>query len=122
MVMPIQRATGPQPTGEQKGEFSWTIPLNAAPSREWLKFFNTPSELAGVCMPSLVSFHQRDMVFAAREDQIKAWVQSIDQWIATANERAAAAEAGRGEILQREQRSLQETKTRLTEADKYRDL
>jgi len=73
MAVPIQRATGPQPIGEQKGEFSWTIPLSATPSREWLKFFNTPSELAGACMPSLVSFHQRDMVFAAREEQIKEW-------------------------------------------------
>ena len=120
--MPIQRATGPQPIGERNGEFSWMILLSATPSREWLKFFNTPSELVGDCMPSLVSFHQRDMVFAAREDQIKAWVRSIDQWIATANERAAAAEAGRGETLERQQRGAAETKTRLTEADKYRDL
>jgi hypothetical protein len=73
-------------------------------------------------MPSLVSFHQRDMVLSAREDQIKTWVQSIDQWIAMANDRAAAAEVGRGEILERELRSMQDTKTRLTEADKYRDL
>ena len=118
----IHRVAGPQPIGERNGEFSWTIPLSATPSREWLKFFNTPSELAGTCMPSLVSFHQRDMVLAAREDQIKTWVQSIDQWIAMANDRAAAAEAGRGEILERELRSIQDTKTRLTEADKYRDL
>jgi len=122
MAVPIQRATGPQPIGEQKGEFSWTIPLSATPSREWLKFFNTPSELAGACMPSLVSFHQRDMVFAAREEQIKEWVQSIDQWIAMANERAAAADAWREQTLERQQRGMEETKTRLTEADKYRDL
>ena len=122
MAVPIQRATGPQPIGEQQGEFRWTIPLSAAPSREWLKFFNTPSDLAGACMPSLVSFHQRDMVFAASEDQIKAWVQSIDQWIATANERAAAAEAWRDETLERQQRGVEETKTRLAEADKYRAL
>ena len=119
---PIQRAAGPQPIGERNGEFNWTIPLNAPPSREWLKFFNTPTELAGTCMPSLVSFHQRDMVFAAREEQIKSWVQSIDQWIAMANERAAAAEVGRDQFLERQQRGLEETKTRLTEADKYRDL
>ena len=118
----IQRVGGPQPTEERHGEFSWTIPLSGMPSRAWLKFFNTPSELTGACMPSLVSFHQRDMVFAAREDQIKSWVQSIDQWIAMANERTAAVEAGRGQILERQQRGLEETKSRLIEADKYRDL
>ena len=122
MAVLIQRATGPQPIGERNGQFSWTIPLSATPSREWLKFFNTPSELVGACMPSLVSFNQRDMVFAAREDQIKAWVRSIDQWITMANERAAAAEAGRDQILERQQRGAEETKTRLAEADKYRDL
>jgi hypothetical protein len=122
MAVPIQRVAGPQPTEERNGEFNWTIPLSATPSRAWLKFFNTPSELTGACRPSLVSFHQRDMVFAAREDQIKSWVQSIDQWIAMANERAAAAEAGRDQILERQQRGVEETKSRLTEADKYRDL
>ena len=122
MAVPIQRTTGPQPTEERNGEFSWTIPLSATPSRAWLKFFNTPTDLAGACMPSLVSFHQRDMVFAAREEQIKEWVQSIDQWIAMANERAAAADAWREQTLERQQRGMEETKTRLTEADKYRDL
>jgi hypothetical protein len=122
MVVPIQRASGPQPIGERNGEFRWRIPLSAAPSREWLKFFNTPAESTGVCMPSLVSVHQRDMVFPAREEQIKEWVRSIDQWIAMANERSAAAEAWREQTLEREQRGVAETKTRLTEADKYRDL
>jgi len=47
-------------------------------------------------MPSLVSFHHRDMVFPAREDQITEWVESIDRWIATANARVAVAEERRG--------------------------
>jgi len=122
MAAPIQRVGGPQPVGERNGEFSWTIPLSATPSREWLRFFNTPSELAGPCMPSLITFNPRDMVFAAREDQIKAWVLAIDQWIAMANERVAAAEAWRDQTLEREQRGMELTKSRLMEADKYRDL
>ena len=122
MAVQIQREAGPKPVGERNGEFSWTIPLNAIPSRAWLKFFNTPSESDSVCMPNLVSFHQRDMVFPAHEDQIKEWVRAIDRWIGTANERAAAAEESRDQTLERQQRGAEETKTRLAEADKYRHL
>ena len=122
MATPIQRTAGPQPVGEQNGEFRWTIPLSAAPSREWLKFFNTPLESDSVYMPSLVNFQPREMVFASREELIKDWVQAIDQWIGTANQRVAEAEAKRWETHERQQRRVEETKTRLTEADKYRGL
>jgi len=122
MAAPIQRTAGPQPVGEQNGEFRWTIPLSAAPSREWLKFFNTPLESDSVYMPSLVNFQPREMVFASREELIKDWVQAIDQWIGTANQRVAEAEAKRWETHERQQRGVEETKTRLTEADKYRSL
>ena len=122
MAAHIQRTAGPQPVGEQNGEFSWTIPLSAAPSREWLKFFNTPLEAGGTCMPSLVNIRDRAMVFTASEERIKDWVQSIDQWIATANESVAAAEQKRWETHERQQSGAEETKRRLTEADKYRGL
>jgi hypothetical protein len=122
MAARIDRTAGPQPVGEQNGEFRWAIPLSAAPSREWLKFFNTPLEAGDVCMPSLVTFQPREMTFAAREELIKDWVQAIDQWIATANERVADAEQQRWQTHERQQRGVEETKTRLTEADKYRGL
>ena len=73
MTVQILRATGPKPVGEQNGGFSWTVPLNAAPTREWLKFFNTPDESGSVCMPSLVSIHHRDLVFPARGTP-EAWM------------------------------------------------
>lgn len=57
-------------------------------------------------MPSRVEFRDRGVVFAACEDRIKAWVRCIDQWIASANEGIALAEA----------------RQRLTDVDKYRDL
>jgi len=122
MTVQILRATGPKPVGEQNGRFSWTVPLNAAPTREWLKFFNTPNESGSVCMPSLVSFHHRDLVFPAREDQITEWMESIDLWINTANARVAAAEERRGQTLERQERGAEAAKTRLLEADKYRSL
>ena len=98
------------------------IPLNALPSREWLKLFNSPREPSEVCMPSRVDFRDRGLVFASRESRITEWMQHIDQWIATANEGVAeAAERGSG-ALDREQRGVEEARQRIFDADKYRNL
>ena len=122
MAVQILRVAGPKPVGEQNGGFSWTVPLNAAPTREWLKFFNTPDESGSVCMPSLVSFHNRDMVFPAREDQITQWMEAIDLWMATANARVAVADERRGQTLELQERGTEAAKIRLLEADKYQNL
>jgi hypothetical protein len=122
MTAQIQRTMGPQPVKEHHGEFTWSIPLSAAPSREWLKFFNTPPDLGSVCMPSLVTIRDREMTFVSGEDRIKDWVQSIDQWIAIANASVADAEQRRGQAREREQRGVEETRQRVTDADKYRNL
>lgn len=123
MAGPIQRTTGPQPLREHKdGEFTWTIPVSAVPSREWMKLFNTPREPNDVCMPSLVDFRDRGFVFVASEEQIQTWMQHIDQWIATANEGVAEAEARRLHAAEREERGLVEARQRVADADKYRGL
>lgn len=122
MAAPVQRTSGPQPIEElRNGELSWMIPLSAFPSREWLKFFNTP-ESESVCMPSRVAFRERSMVFSAREEQITEWVKSIDAWIATANERVAHEEGQRGRTEDRQQRGVADAKRRLADADRYRNL
>jgi len=61
-------------------------------------------------------------VFAARETRIAEWMQHIDQWIATANEGVAeAVERGTSEA-EREQRGADESRQRIFDADKYRNL
>jgi hypothetical protein len=123
MVAPVQRTSGPQPLREQQdGEFTWTIPLSTMPSREWMQHFNSPPEPDGVCMPSRVDFRDRGLVFASTEERIKAWMQHIDRWIATANAGVAEAEARRLDAREREERGLADAKQRVTDADKYRSL
>jgi hypothetical protein len=123
MAGQIRRTSGPQPLRQHAdGEFTWTIPLSAIPSREWLKAFNTPREPSEVFMPSRVDFKDRGLVFASREERIAEWMRHIDQWIATANEGVAeAAERGSSEA-EREQRGVDEAKQRIFDADKYRNL
>jgi hypothetical protein len=123
MAGQIHRTTGPQPLQERKdGEFTWTIPVSAVPSVEWMKLFNMPSEPDEVCMPSRVDVRDRGLVFVATEARIQQWMRHIDQWIATANEGVAEAEARRTHATEREARGLEEARQRVADADKYRGL
>ena len=123
MPAKIQRTSGPQPLREQaNGEFIWTVPLSALPSREWLKLFNTPREPNEVFMPSRVDFRDRGLVFASRQERIPEWMQHLDQWIATANEGVDEATERSPHASEREQRGVDEARQRLFDADKYRNL
>jgi hypothetical protein len=123
MAAQIQRTSGPHPLRElPDGEFSWTVPLDGAPSREWIALFNTPGEAEGACMPSRVEFRDRGIVFTAAEERIKEWIQHIDQWIATANDGIAVAEARRSLVRERQERGVDEARQRVLDADKYRNL
>jgi hypothetical protein len=123
MAGQIHRTTGPQPLQERKdGEFTWTIPVSAVPSVEWMKLFNMPSEPDEVCMPSRVDVRDRGLIFVATEARIQQWMRHIDQWIATANEGVAEAEARRTHATEREARGLEEARQRVADADKYRGL
>ena len=85
MTGQIRRTTGPQPLQERTdGEFTWTVPVSAVPSVEWMRLFNMPREPDEVCMPSRVDVRDRGLVFVATEARIQQWMRHIDQWIATA--------------------------------------
>src|SRR5256886_1494582 len=60
MATPIQTTVAPQPVREQTGEFRWTIPLSAAPSREWLKPYYTPPKADLVYMAVLADYRLID--------------------------------------------------------------
>jgi hypothetical protein len=123
MAAQIQRTGGPHPLQERpNGEFSWTIPLDGAPSREWIALFNTPEEPEGACMPSRVEFRDRGIVFTAAEDRIQEWIRHIDQWIATANGRIEVEKARRSLARERQERGADEARQRVVDADKYRNL
>jgi hypothetical protein len=119
----IQRVSGPQPLRERPGgEFDWTIPLDAAPGREWIGLFNTSEETDTACMPSRVEFRDRGIVFTAPEERVAKWVRNIDQWIAAANEGVANAEVKRSLAREREARGAEEARQRINDADRYRNL
>jgi hypothetical protein len=122
MATHVERTAGPQPIGEERGAFIWMVPLSAAPSREWMKLFNTPPEPSETYMPSRVSFRDRGMVFLAPEERIKEWMRQIDRWIAAANDGVAQAEDRRRRTLGHEGSDVEDARRRIIDADKYRSL
>jgi hypothetical protein len=123
MAGQIHRTSGPLPVRERPdGEFVWTIPLDGAPSRAWIALFNTPEEPEGACLPSRVECRDRAIFFTAAEERIEEWLRHIDRWMATANEGIAAAEARRSLARERQERGVDESRQRIVDADKYRNL
>ncbi len=48
----IKRVGPPKATDLKGEEFTWTIQLSAAPSREWSRLFSEPAESDGALSPS----------------------------------------------------------------------
>jgi hypothetical protein len=80
------RRVGPPKAIDLKGdEFSWTIQLSAAPSREWTKFFSEPAESTVLCHPRRLGIMHQSLTFKSDESHLPTWMQYVDKWIAGAN-------------------------------------
>src|SRR5438094_425274 len=53
MAEVIKRVGPPKATDLKGDEFTWTIQLSAAPSREWSRFFSEPAESTVLCQQGL---------------------------------------------------------------------
>jgi hypothetical protein len=82
---PIRRTGPPVPTDVRSGQYDLTVPLSAAPSRDWRRSFETPDEWKDPCHPSRIKVKGRSLVFTSDEHQVGLWIQWIDRWIAAAN-------------------------------------
>jgi len=83
--MPIKRS-GP-PTTHDK--VMWRVPLSEPPSREWQLAFEA-GEASSTVTPKGVHFEAAALTFRSGDDHVPEWVQSIDRWIAHANETLAS--------------------------------
>jgi hypothetical protein len=88
------KRTGPPAARDVRGKsYTWTLPLNQMPTKEWKQFFGQTKDASIVCSPSKVSIYQGQMVFESTEDAVVGWIQFIDKWMAAANARHAEWEA-----------------------------
>src|SRR2546428_4825531 len=82
----VLRRAGPPKAADLKGEeFTWTIQLSAAPSREWSRLFSEPAESTVLCHPRRLGMMHQALVFKSDEGHLTTWVQYIDKWIGGAN-------------------------------------
>ena len=85
MAEEIKRAGPPKATDLKGEEFTWSIQLSAAPSREWSKLFSEPAESTVLCHPRRLGMMHQALVFKSDESHLSTWIQYVDKWIAGAN-------------------------------------
>ena len=85
MAEEIRRVGPPRATDLKGEEFTWSIQLSAAPSREWSKLFSEPAESTVLCHPRRLGMMHQALVFKSDESHLSTWIQYVDKWIAGAN-------------------------------------
>lgn len=85
MAEEIRRVGPPKATDLKGDEFTWTIQLSAAPSRDWSKVFSEPAESTVLCHPRRLGMMHQSLVFKSDESHLPTWIQYVDKWIAGAN-------------------------------------
>src|SRR2546422_11155864 len=109
----IKRVGPPKATDLKGDEFTWTIQLSAAPSREWSRLFSEPAESTVLCHPRRLGMMHQALVFKSDEGHLPTWVQDVDKWIGGANQ---------GMEAQEEAERQRKTKALAEEEDKQRRI
>jgi hypothetical protein len=92
MAEVIKRVGPPRATDLKGDEFTWTIQLNATPSREWSRYFSEPAESTVLCHPRRLGMMHQALIFKSDEGHLPMWVQYIDKWITASNKGMEAQE------------------------------
>lgn len=102
-ISEIKRTGPPTPRHLQGKTATWTVPINAAPPKPWLALFTKTKDRSIDCDPDKVRFYQATMIFDSGEKLVPVWIQFIEKWIASANQRYAAQLALEGAARQEEE-------------------
>jgi hypothetical protein len=114
------RRSGPPTTHDC---VTWRVPLSGAPSVEWEQAFRAADESTAVARARGVQFEPAALTFRSSEDDVPAWVERIDAWIAGANQARADTGAARRREAARTEQQSDARRQKVNEAnDKFRDL
>ena len=123
MAEVIKRAGPPKATDLKGEEFTWSVPLSLAPTREWSKLFSEPAETTVLCQPKKLGMMHQALVFKCEDANLPVWMQYIDKWIAGANAALVAAEAQEKKRKAEQLRQEEEKQRRIQEVnEKYKGL
>lgn len=85
----ITRTGPPTPRAVKGRSFTWTLPITAVPHPQWKSFFTNTKDRTLGYTPDGVRFYLATMIFESDEDGVPTWIDFIDRWTASANERFA---------------------------------
>ena len=123
MAEVIKRAGPPKATDLKGEEFTWTVPLSLAPTREWSKLFSEPAETTVLCHPKKLGMMHQALVFKCEDANLPVWMQYIDKWIAGTNAALVAAEEQDKKRKAEQLRQEEEKQRRIQEVnEKYKGL
>ena len=123
MAEVIKRAGPPKATDLKGEEFTWTVPLSLAPTREWSKLFSEPAETTVLCHPKKLGMMHQALVFKCEDANLPVWMQYIDKWIAGANAALVAAEEADKKRKAEQLKQEEEKQRRIQEVnEKYKSL
>ncbi len=123
MAEVIKRAGPPKATDLKGEEFTWTVPLTLAPTREWSKLFSEPAETTVLCHPKKLGMMHQALVFKCEDANLPVWMQYIDKWIAGANAALMEAEEQEKRRKAEQLKQEEEKQRRIQEVnEKYKSL
>ena len=123
MAEVIKRAGPPKATDLKGEEFTWSVPLSLAPTREWSKVFSEPAETTVLCHPKKLGMMHQALVFKCEDANLPVWMQYIDKWIAGANAALVAAEEADKKRKAEQLKQEEEKQRRIQEVnEKYKSL
>ena len=88
-MIAIKRIGPPTPIAVRGTEYELSVPLNAAPSRDWRRAFHAPAEWTEPRHPSRITVKDRALTFTSVHPQVTLWIRLIDEWIDAANQSCA---------------------------------
>lgn len=121
--MEIRRTGPPTPQLVKGRTFTWTLPLNAAPPGPWKTFFVETRDRAITCNPDNVRFYLQTLIFESDETSVPTWIEFIERWMASANQRFARYEQDEQLRLANVREQQKDPTVRLREAaERFKNL
>jgi hypothetical protein len=119
----IQRTGPPTPQQVSGRTFTCTAPVNRFPPKPWRDLFVVTKDRSIDFNPDKVRFYQSVLIFESDEDHVPTWIQFIDGWIRSANERYAKHVAAERRAQAAHEALARDPKLRLQEAAaKFKNL
>lgn len=119
----ITRTGPPTPRGVKGRLFTWTVPISRVPHPQWKSFFTHTKDRSLASNPDGVRFYLATAIFESDDESLPTWIEFLDRWIVSANERFAKWEEEQARERAAAEEMRRDPATRMREAaEKFKHL